>query len=514
MRSEPPEARLYRLIFEHTTDATAVVDDDGRVLLMNRAARTMPGVNVEQLFRWTADRDHALVSFRAQLRVGGRASGELCVKGDEGPRWLALEGRAQGPVYVVTVRDVTARREQDAELRHLRRLEALGYLTAGVVHDFNNVLTAVVCSASVLARALPADDPASALARNVVTASERGAGLVRRLLRGLRREPAKPERVNLSTAVAESKSLIDLVVGRSVDVQVDLSPSLDDVSVDREQLDQVLLNLAANARDAMPRGGVLRIATANVSGAEAGEGGCKPDGAYVALVVTDSGRGMSREERERVFERFFTTKDAGEGTGLGLATAHRFVKASSGCIAVRSAPGQGTSVVVYLPRLEPMGRVIPLVQPAAEAPGGRETILVIEPDDNVRFVIRAALSERGYRVLDAPTGELALRQAGLAELEIDLVLADLGCPGLRGDAVARTLRAAGHPARLLYASGMTDRELAELDLGDVDVLRKAFTPAQLARRVRAVLETHTPAQSGEVRYDAEELLPAGRWRTH
>jgi len=490
MRTDWPEQRLYRLIFEHSSDAIVVLDDDGRVLLMNRAARALPGVDVDALFRWSIERDHDLTSFRAQLRVGGKACGEIRVPNAEGQaRWFSLEGRAHGPLYAVVLRDVTERHARDEEVKHLRRLESIGFLTASVVHDFNNVLTAMVCSASVLSHMLDADDARAALAESIMSAGDRATGLVRRVLRVLRREPSPPERVNLNAALEEARSLVEMVAGKSITVKMELDPALADTVLDREQLDQVLLNLAANARDAMRGGGQLTIATSNVPRGEHEAGGeCDPAGDYVALTVTDTGEGMTPEARERVFERFFTTKDAGEGTGLGLAAAHRFVTQSGGCISVRSAPGQGTTVLVYLPRATPIAQVIQLKAKEPEAPGGRETIVVVECDDHVRFVVRAALVGRGYRVIDAPSGELALRLVELGQVKVSLVLADVGTAGMRGSAVVDALRAAGHDARLLLMSGLTDREIAEHGAAGAPLLRKAFTPNELARRVREVLD--------------------------
>jgi hypothetical protein len=494
-----PDQRLYRLIFEHSSDPTVVVDDDGRVLLMNRAARELPGLDVERLFVWTPQRDAELTSFRAQLRVGGRASGEIgapCKAG--GIRRLSLEGKAHGAQYVVVMRDVTEQRRVEDELRHLRRLESIGLLTASVVHDFNNVLTAIVCSSALLAHQVADQEKPAELARDIQQAAERAAGMTRRTLSILRHEPAMPQRVSLSSAVSELRSLVQLVVGDGVELITDLDAELADATVEREQLDQVILNLAANARDAMPRGGKLVISTASVTlGAdEADAAQCPSVGSYVALSMTDTGDGMPAEVRERIFERFFTTKEAGQGTGLGLATAHGFVKRSGGCISVRSAPGQGTTVLIYLPQAAPLARVIPLSRPEQEGPRGSETIVVVEPDDQVRGAVRAVLNERGYRVIDAPSGELALRQAQYSPAPIRLVLADASVRGTGGKEVAERLRRSGHPARVLLVSGHTDRSIGDLCLQGAPILRKVFSPVDLARRVRELLDATSAEDTG------------------
>jgi signal transduction histidine kinase/CheY-like chemotaxis protein len=485
--------RLYRLVFEQSSEATVVVDDDGRMLLANRAARELPFVNVEQLFRWSPNRDPELTSFRAQLRVGSRASCELDIRPSQGPtRRLALEGRAHGPAYVVVLRDVTELRRAARELRHLRRLESTSFLAASIVHDFANVMTAVIGSAGLLS-STPADERTTRLTQELLAAGHRGSDLVRRGLRLLRHKASPPERLSPSTTMADLRGLVELLVGSSVVVKMNLDGGASDVLVDRERLEQALLNLAANARDAMPHGGELTITTSDVTLSErdatAGDG--QTGGDYVAITVSDTGEGMTSEVRERIFERFFTTKGAreegGGGTGLGLATVHAFVTESDGCITVRSAPGAGTTVVMYLPRVAP-GRVIPLSRPEPEAPTGQETVLVIEGDDHVRFVVRAVLAELGYFVIDAPSGELALRQVRLASRPVHLVLADVASPGLTGREVSARLTEDGHAPALLWMSGLTEQALAEHGIGEEPLLRKAFKPAELARSVRAVLD--------------------------
>jgi hypothetical protein len=491
------EARLHRLIFENAADAIAVIDDDGQLLAANRAARELPGVDVQNLFVWTPRRDPDLASLRAQLRVGGKGAAELKLHDESGgTRLLALEGRAHGPNYVVVLRDVTASRRADEELRHLRQLEDVGHLTASVVHDFNNVLTAIVCATAVLEGDVVGQERASTMAREIRTAAERGASLVRQVLSLLRRQPSKPEPLHLGTAVEETRALLELVVGPRVQLTVEIDPQLADTLVERDQLDHVLLNLAANARDAMPKGGKLAIVASNVPPAEGAAAPGQPPatGSYVSLSFTDTGEGMPPEVRERVFERFYTSKPIGQGTGLGLATAHRFVRRSGGCIAVRSAPGQGTAVVLYLPRVAPTPRSATTRQsgeritPVHEGPRGTETILLIEGDDPVRGAVRAVLKESGYRVIDAPSGDLAIRQAEIAISPVQLVLADLGAPGTGGRDVVEQLRKVGQSPRLLWMSGEPDREIAERRREHEPLLRKAFSPIQLVRRVREVLD--------------------------
>jgi len=480
---------MYRLIFEHSLQPIVVVDDDGRVLVMNQAAHALErdlGIDLRRFFVWSADSHPDLVSFRARLRVGGRANVELDVTApDTSRRRLALEGRSHGARHVVIIADVTERAALDQELRHLRRLEAVGATTGGVVHDFNNMLTAVLCSSTVLAGLVRHDERAAAMAKDIQSAAERAAGLVRRILRLLRREQALPERVQISAVLNEMQPLLELVAGDAVELALELGPDLPETLVEREQLEQVVINLVANARDAMPRGGRIAISTTNVQTGAEGSGGSS----YVALKVADTGEGMTPEVLERVFERFFTTKGADRGTGLGLASAHRFVKASGGCMSVKSAPGRGTTVIVYLPH------VASDVPPASsgmrggDVPGARgaETIVVIEPDDSVRGTLRRVLSERGYRVIDAPTGETALRQADGAAGSVDLVLADVAIASVGAAGVVDKLRRMGQSPKVLWMSGVPDGSVRREGVGE-RVLHKAFGARELLATVREVLD--------------------------
>ena len=345
---------------------------------------------------------------------------------------------------------------------------------------------------------------AALMTADIRAASERGASLIRQVLTLLRRQPSKPEPLNLGAAVEDTRSLLELVLGPRVQLVVEVEHDLADALVERDHFDHVLLNLAANARDAMPAGGKVTIVAANVASSDGSAAQLPTKGAYVSLSVTDDGVGMAPEVRERVFERFYTTKPAGQGTGLGLATAYRFVKRSGGCIAVRSAPGQGTAVVLYLPRVVapapahsiPARPIADRSTPVEDGPRGHETVLLIEADDPVRGAVRAVLAESGYRVIDAPSGDLAVRQAEIAITPVELVIADLRAPGLGARDVMARLRAAGQSPRLLWMSGEPDGVVAEHRLEGEPLLRKAFTPLQLVRRVREVLDAERDESVG------------------
>jgi signal transduction histidine kinase len=492
MRDLPPawdEPGLHRFVFENGVDPVVVIDAQGEVVLANAAARAIQGVAPGLPFSLPGVSEIDAGLFRAALRANGRATRELRLTDKPwSVRFVVLEGFVHDGYDVVFVRDVSERRKTDEELRHLRRVDSLGYLTASVVHDFNNLLTPIVCLSALLERSPTASEESNEMVHDVRVSAERAAALVRQLLTFVRRDASRPQRLDLSDVAREVDGLLRRVVGDGIDVALALEPKLGETIVDREQLEHVILNLAANARDAMPRGGALTIATANVA---SGDADLCPDGSeYVALTVTDTGVGMSPEVRERLFERFFTTKDAGSGTGLGLASAHRFVTASGGCITVRSEPGQGTSVVLYLPKAPPAAPSSSPTPPNEELPRGSETILVVEDDDPVRRVVRAVLEELGYRVLDASNAADAVRETDRHAARVDLVLVDVILSGTSGRVLVDELRQAGHAMKVLFMSGHTDKVLGEHGVHEAldPLLRKAFSPAQLARAVRDVLD--------------------------
>ncbi len=485
-----PEPELYRVIFEHSADAIAVLDANGRIRERNDAARALD-VDLDALLAGTTD-DIGIAGLRSELIVRGRASAEVkLVDPARKVRHLAVEGRAQGVHFVLVLRDVTEQRRIDDEIRHLRRVESLGYMTATVAHDFNNLLVPIVFSSAVLAGEVNAGSVAASLVDDIRSAAERAASLVRHMLAFARREASPPQRVHVGLVVGELRSLVERVVGEGIEIAVDVDADLGEAILDREQLEHVILNLAANARDAMPRGGRLTIRAANVNldDVEAAAHDCASGGAYVVLTMTDTGAGMTPEVRERIFERFFTTKVPGRGTGLGLASAHRFVTASGGCISVRTAPGQGTAVILCLPRVAPQPVTIAPPRLSTPIPGGNETILLVEDDEHVRHVVRVLLEEEGYKVLDASSGEAALAVASTQGTHVDLVLTDVVMPGMSGRQLAEQLHEAGHGAKVLFMSGHTDDAIDAhgVSVTSHSIIRKAFSPADLARKVREVL---------------------------
>jgi signal transduction histidine kinase len=330
-----PLEPLFESIFEHASEALAVLDDAGKIVRANRAARALAGPSLASLLG-----DGHLRDFLAQLASCGHAATTVRSSGTFAqPQRFEIEGRVQGAHRILAIRDVTAADAMEAELDQLRRVESFGVLTASIVHDFNNLLTPIVCLSSLLSNSLVEGTSAARMAKEVRDASQQAAGLSRQLLRAARRESSlPPERVDVNAVMSEMRVLVELIAGDAIDVVLELDASCGDVIVERERLEHVIFNLAANARDAMPHGGTLTLQTEDVR-----------EDLSTKITVTDTGTGMSTEVRDQAFDRFFTTKAVGRGTGLGLASAHRFATRNKGRISIQSQLGTGTNVVMHIP---------------------------------------------------------------------------------------------------------------------------------------------------------------------
>jgi signal transduction histidine kinase/CheY-like chemotaxis protein len=367
------------------------------------------------------------------------------------------------------------------------RLEALGRLTGGIVHDFNNLLFVITGQVELARRQLAPEHPAFARLAPALQAADRAAALTRQLLAFGRGSDPRPRLVDVNAVVAQLDGMLQRVIGEDVQIEVRAGRGLGRVEADFAETEQLLLNLALNARDAMPHGGRVVIETKGVEIAR-GSAPPVPPGRYVMLAVSDDGVGMDEETRKRIFEPFFTTKPEGAGSGLGLATVHRIVERHGGRIRVDSAPGRGTTFRVYLPCVDPPAEPArPLAEPST-LPGGRETVLVAEDSDAVREVTRELLQALGYVVMTAARGEEALEAARAHPGPIDLLLADVVMPGMRGASLAEQLLATRPGVRVLFMSGYGDG-VAPGAAGDREaVLRKPFDQDRLARAVREALD--------------------------
>jgi nitrogen-specific signal transduction histidine kinase len=405
---------------------------------------------------------------------------------------LTFAGRDAALVLAV---DVTGRRRLETQLLQSQKMEAIGLLAGGVAHDFNNLLTVIVGYAHLLRTGLRDGDPMADDAEEILRAADRAGSLTRQLVAFSRQQVLEPKVVDLNATMAEMDRLLRRVIGEDVDLVFVPGPELGHVKVDPGQIEQVIMNLAVNARDAMPRGGRLTIETAEVTLDAAyafGRDGLKP-GRYVMLAISDTGTGMSPKVAARVFEPFFTTKEQGKGTGLGLSTVHGIVKQSGGHVEVYSEPAHGTTFKVYLPRIgevaEPLAAPEPAPPPLGSEGGG--TVLLVEDEATIRGVVRRTLQARGYRVIEAAHGGDAVEICEEGEQAIDLLVTDVVMPVMSGPELVQRALSARPDLRVLFISGYTDRALVHQGRrsAGTEFLQKPFTPEELVNKVRHVLAT-------------------------
>ena len=393
--------------------------------------------------------------------------------------------------YVAVKRDVTQHLALEAQLLQAQKMEGIGRLAGGVAHDFNNLLTVILSYVELACGSLQ-EGELQAYLQEIRVAGERAASLTRQLLAFSRKQVLQPESLDLNRVVTDMEKMLRRIIGEDIDLVKALAPDLGRVKADPGQIEQVIMNLAVNARDAMQQGGKLTIETANVQ--LEGDYMALPEGVepgpYVMLVVTDAGVGMDEPTKTRIFEPFFTTKAVGKGTGLGLSTVFGIVKQSGGSIDVLSEPGKGTTFKVYLPR-----ELSPAVAPAAPKsprsvrPTGAETILVVEDDEALRRVVKRALDAAGYLVLIASNGEEALLASTRHQGDIHLLLTDVVMPRMGGRVLAKQLLGARPNIKVLYMSGFTDNAIVHHGVLDAAThfLGKPFSAFDLARKVREVL---------------------------
>ena len=393
--------------------------------------------------------------------------------------------------FEVFSEDVSQRRVLERQLRMAQKMEAVGRLSGGIAHDFNNLLGVIIGYIEVIKRALGSSSPLYEHAVEVEKASQRAVSLTRQLLAFSRMQILEPAIINLNTLVSDTQKMLGRLIGEDIEVHVSLDPDLGQVKADQGQIEQVLLNLAVNARDAMPEGGKLILETRNaeLDAAYTRHHPGSTVGSYVMLGVTDTGTGIDPEIMPQIFEPFFTTKERGKGTGLGLATVYGVVKQSGGYIAVDSEKGKSTSFQVFLPRVA-ASELVAQAAPPPRTLRGCETILLAEDAEPLRKLAQLFLEQNGYHVLSAPDGAQALQLAQKAEGPIHLLLTDVIMPGMNGRALADRL-APGHPAmKVLYMSGYSDSFIAGhgvLEAG-MHLLHKPFTEENLIRKVRDVLD--------------------------
>jgi PAS domain S-box-containing protein len=503
----------FRSLIENSSDAIALFKVNGTLLYASPSTQQVLGYTPEEFICLNAleiihPEDRALVNQRCetafnQPRVGMRV--EARAQHKDG-RWLWMEctftnlfGEPSVGAFVNNYHDISERklaeealRESEEKLRLSQKLESVGRLAGGIAHDFNNLLT-VINGYSDLLLLRDSEDKASLhKIKEIKKAGERAAALTRQLLAFSRRQVLQPKVLDLNNSVNTIGKMLQRLIGENIELVLSLKPALGQVKADPGQIEQVLMNLVVNARDAMPNGGKLLIETANdeLNGKYGDEPIAVQPGPYVRLTVTDNGYGMNAETQKQIFEPFFTTKEVGKGTGLGLSTAYGIVKQSGGYIWVYSEVGKGSTFKIYLPRVDE--EISPTPENASDTalPKGTGTILLVEDEPMVRNIARKTLEMSGYKVLEAANGREALDIVEQEREAIDLVVTDVIMPQMGGRELAAHLTSLVPGTKILYMSGYTDDALMHHGVLETDFafLEKPFTPDTLSRRVRDLLE--------------------------
>jgi PAS domain S-box-containing protein len=506
--------RRFRILVEGVSDhAITMLDPQGNISNWNTGAQRITGYDAHEIvgrhvraFHTEADRAAGLPALMLETasRTGTFAAEGWRVRKDGSEFWAsvaidAIRDDDGAPIgFAQIIRDLTERRQVEEQLRQSQKMEAVGHLTGGIAHDFNNLLTVISGNMDIALRALEKPEGLARAQRcigNAMKGAERAGALTQRLLAFARRQPLSPKPLDLDRLVAGMSELLNRSLGETVKLEVVTSPGLWPVEADPNQMENALINLAVNARDAMPEGGTLTIETANahLDGEYSVAHTEVPPGNYVVVAVSDDGVGMPREHLARVFEPFFTTKEIGRGTGLGLSQVYGFVKQSGGHVSVYSEEGRGTTVRMYLPRYAGGAGIADDAADAARvdgATGSGETILVVEDDEEVRAFSAEVLRDLGYRVIEAADGPAALHVVAQADVAIDLLFTDVVMPGMSGKELSDRVRLLRPTLRVLYTSGYTRNAIVHggrLDPG-VALLAKPFTSRDLAARVRELLE--------------------------
>jgi two-component system, cell cycle sensor histidine kinase and response regulator CckA len=503
-RAEDQQARLSRVV-EQVTESIVITDPQGAITYVNPAFEGISGYSRAEVIGQnprilkSGHQDAAFYRRMWETLARGEVwKGRLVNRRKDGT--LFQEDATIGPVrdasgrlvnYVAVKRDVTTEMRLERQLIQAQKMEAIGRLAGGVAHDFNNLLGVIVGYGEIVRRKLRDDDPLAGKVEQILKAAERAAGLTRQLLAFSRQQVLQLKIVDVNVIVSDVEKMLRRLIGEDIRLTTSLDPGLGSVKADPGQIEQVLMNLAVNARDAMPDGGHLTIETRN---AELG-----PDdvarrpptlaGRYVMLAVTDSGMGMDAETQSHLFEPFFTTKEMGKGTGLGLSTVYGIVKQSGGYIWCYSEVGVGTTFKIYLPRVDE--EASPVHEPTAvRLAHGSETVLLIEDDGPLRDVVREILEGAGYTVLVADGGAKALHIAAEYTGAIQLIVTDVIMPGLSGRKAAEMIKAARSEVEILFMSGYTSEAIAKhgvLEAG-AKFLNKPFTTEGLLRKIRDVLD--------------------------
>jgi PAS domain S-box-containing protein len=498
-------------LLSNVRDSVIVTDLDGVVTFWNEGATRLFGWTAEEMLgRPLTDRVPEAARPRMAEKTQAIAAGEEFVgewedyRRDGSRVWIdARVSRITGPSgepagILGLAHDITERRRLEEQLRQSQKMEAIGQLAGGVAHDFNNLMTVITGYSDLLLSDPRVYDHVREQVLQIQQAGQRAASLTRQLLAFGRKQVLAPALLDLNKVVSEMGKLLHRTIGEDIELVLHPQPGLALIHADQGQIEQVILNLAVNARDAMPRGGRLVVQTGNVDLDEVYARRC-PEvtaGSYALLELRDNGYGMTADVKAHIFEPFFTTKGVGKGTGLGLAVVHGVVSQSGGHIEVDSEPGRGTSFKIYLPRAQPTSHPTTSAAQVKVSPGGHETVLLVEDAQAVREVNSRILVQRGYVVLEACDGQEALRVAGQHRGPIHLLLTDVVMPAMGGRQLVEQLSALHPEMKVLYVSGYPDDAVLRHGVreGEVNFLQKPFSPLVLAQKVRDVLDTPSPSE--------------------
>lgn len=506
-RAQEAQARLA-LILETTTDFVGMVDPSFKIFYANPAGHRMLGYPVDEgivgralseLFPDEAGKALSKEAFLTSIR-DGVWSGESTWLTKEGKKvpvlqlLIAHKTQAGDVEFFSTIaRNISERIDLENELRQSHKMEAIGKLAGGIAHDFNNLLTIIMGYSQQLAENLPEEKVAEEPLREIGKASHQAAALISQLLTFSRKQVLSPVILNLNVVVGDLEKMMQLLVGESIALTVVLDPTPEIVEADQSQVEQLLMNLAANARDAMPNGGKLTVETRHVvlnNRSLAARFQIQP-GNYVLLSVTDSGCGMDNDTIARAFEPFFTTKKMGSGTGLGLSTVYGIVTQSGGAIEVSSKVGIGTEFKIYLPKQEGVAITKKTGTESPTVPGGTETVLLVEDEARVRKLTETILTARGYQVITASSGDEALRICESHKLPITILITDVVMPKMGGRELAEKVKSIHPQIKVLFISGYPDDAVVRHGIlqNRVFFLQKPFTPSALSRKVRNVIDS-------------------------
>jgi two-component system cell cycle sensor histidine kinase/response regulator CckA len=492
--------RKFRLLFEQNPQPMWVLAHDSqRFLEVNEAAVNLYGYTREEFSRMSLSdlqvregevHAHAgAPQHNDEFRTGRHRTRSGRVVDVETATHVIDYGGEQAELTVID--DITGQRQLEEQLRQAQKMEAVGMLAGGVAHDFNNLLTIITGYSQLILNTLSEHDPNHHSVEQIMLASERAAALTKQLLAFSRRQVLQPKVIDLNKLMSSLGTMLRRLIGEDIDLRMILGDELGRVCADPGKVEQVIMNLVINARDAMPKGGTLTVESRNVDldSAYAAQHIAVKTGPYVMLAVSDTGIGMDAATKQRLFEPFFTTKGSGQGTGLGLSTVFGIVKQSGGTVEVYSEPNRGTSVKVYLPRVDRpvLGESERLHRTARP---GNETILLVEDDDMVRNLVRETLRREGYTIVDADGPAEARKKSDQLKGPIHLLITDVVMPKVNGRELADQLTRKRPELKVLYMSGYTDNAILNAGLlrRDVAFLQKPFTPAALAEKVREVLE--------------------------